>query len=149
MAQPFSLQLLLELTQDKTEEATRRLGQLIAEETGTKERLKLLETYRSEYLEKFRLAQTTGLTPQAWQNYLSFIAKLDEAVEQQTRIVKAASQKTAQGQQQWIDENRQMKALDTLSQRHFQREAAKENKAEQRMLDEFAARKHTQRDNQK
>jgi flagellar protein FliJ len=143
MAQPFSLQLLLELTQDKTDEATRKLGLLIAEETGTRERLKLLENYRTEYLEKFRAAQANGLTTQAWQNYLSFISRLDEAVAQQTRIVESAANKTAQGQKIWIDENRQMKALDTLSQRHQQKEMFKENKAEQKMLDEFSARKHT------
>ena len=142
MTKPFSLQLLLELTQDKTEEATRKLGQLIAEETGTRERLKLLEGYRAEYLEKFREAQANGLTPQGWQNYVSFIARLDEAVAQQMQIVDTAAKKTAAGQQSWIDENRQMKALDTLAQRHQEKEMHKENKAEQKMLDEFAARQH-------
>lgn len=144
MAKPFSLQLLLELTQDKTDEATRKLGQLIAEETGSRERLKLLEGYRAEYLEKFREAQTNGLSPQGWQNYVSFIGRLDEAVAQQLQIVESAAKKTADGQQSWIEENRQMKALDTLAQRHQQKEIAKENKAEQKMLDEFSSRQHSQ-----
>ncbi|MEY4592769.1 MAG: hypothetical protein RIR18_1664 [Pseudomonadota bacterium] len=141
MGKPFSLQLLLELTQDKTEEATRKLGSLIVEETGTRERLKLLEDYRTEYIEKFRAAQAQGLTPQAWQNYLAFIARLDEAVEQQMKIVESAVRKTSEGKKSWVDENRQMKALDTLAQRHQQKEIAKENKAEQKILDEFSTRR--------
>lgn len=142
MAKPFSLQLLLDLMRDRTDEATRKLGQLIADETNARERLKLLENYRSEYLEKFRVAQADGLSPQAWQNYQAFIARLDEAVGQQLKIVSGAEQRTADGQQHWINENRQMKALDTLSQRHQVREQQVENKREQKLLDEFAARKH-------
>ena len=145
MAKPFSLQLLLELTRDRTDEATRKLGQLIAEEQGTRERLKLLESYRAEYQEKFREAQAGGLSPKAWQNYQAFIARLDEAVGQQQQIVSDAAQRTVAGQQAWIEENRQMKALHTLSQRHQHREMLAENKAEQKLLDEFSARKH--RDN--
>ncbi len=140
MAKPFSLQLLLELTQDKTDEATRKLGELISEENSTRERLKLLESYRSEYLEKFREAQTGGLTPQSWQNFQAFIGRLDEAVGQQQRIVDSAAKKTGEGQQSWVNENRQMKALDTLAQRHQQREQIAENKAEQKVLDEFTSR---------
>lgn len=142
MAKPFSLQLLLDLMRDRTDEATRKLGQLIAEENNTRERLKLLENYRAEYLEKFRAAQAEGLSPQAWQNYQAFIARLDEAVSQQQGIVEGAEQRTADGQQHWINENRQMKALDTLSQRHQHREQQVENKLEQKLLDEFSARKH-------
>lgn len=146
MTKPFSLQLLLELTQERTEEATRKLGQLIADESGCKERLKLLEGYRAEYLEKFRTAQASGLTPQAWQNYLGFISRLDEAVEQQRQIVLAAEQRTVKGQQEWVEENRQMKALDTLAHRHQTKEMQKENKAEQKMLDEFSSRKSIKSD---
>lgn len=141
MSQSFSLQILLDLTREKADEASRKLGALIAEEQGARERLQLLESYRAEYLEKFRAAQTSGLTPQAWQNFQSFLGRLDEAVGQQLKIVAQANQKTANGQQAWIEENRQVKALDTLAQRHQNKVQQAENRAEQKLLDEFTARR--------
>ena len=43
MAQPFSLQPLLELMQTRTDEATRQLGKLIAAEQSQRSRLQMLE----------------------------------------------------------------------------------------------------------
>ena len=42
MAQPFSLQPLLELMQTRTDEATRTLGKLIAAEQSQRSRLQML-----------------------------------------------------------------------------------------------------------
>lgn len=144
MSKPFSLQILLELTREKADEATRKLGALITEEQGARERLQLLESYRAEYLEKFRAAQSSGLSPQAWQNFQSFLGRLDEAVGQQTKIVAQANQKTSQGQQAWVEENRQAKALDTLAQRHQDKIQQAEIRAEQKLLDELSAHRHRQ-----
>lgn len=141
MSKPFSLQILLDLSREKADEATRTLGALIAEEQGARERLQLLESYRAEYLEKFRAAQSSGLSPQAWQNFQSFLARLDEAVGQQLKIVTQANQKTTHSQHAWIEENRQVKALDTLAQRHQHKLQHAENRAEQKLLDEFSARR--------
>ena len=52
MSQPFTLQPLLELMQTRTDEATRQLGQLIANEQSEKSRLKMHENYRAEYADK-------------------------------------------------------------------------------------------------
>lgn len=141
MAQPFPLQLLLELTQEKADVASRKLGKLIAEEQRTRQRLRLLEEYRGEYLGKFRAAQASGLSPLAWSNYQSFITKLDEAIEQQRRIVEAAAKTTVLGQQKWLAQNKQAKALDTLAGRHQTRLQLAENRAEQKLLDEYTTRK--------
>lgn len=142
MSNEFSLQILLDLTRDKADEASRKLGALISEEQNARERLQLLEGYRAEYLEKFRAAQSSGLSPQAWQNFQSFLGRLDEAVGQQLKMVAQANQRTTQGQQAWIEENRQVKALDTLAVRHQQKTQQAEHRAEQKQLDEFSARHH-------
>lgn len=142
MPKPFSLQRLLELAQARAEESSRVLGRLIAEEREAKERLEILERYRSEYLEKYREAQAKGLNKQAWNNYNGFIKRLDTAVAQQTTTLQSARQRTAQGQQAWHNENRQMNALKTLSTRHKQREQYLEARSEQKALDEFSAHKY-------
>ncbi|MDR1888294.1 MAG: flagellar export protein FliJ [Zoogloeaceae bacterium] len=144
MPEKFTLQPLLDLMRDRTDEATRQLGQLIAAEQNAKGRLRLLSQYREEYAQRFRDAQTAGLTLQSWQNYQDFLAKIDEAIAQQGNIVAASEQNTAAGQQHWQEQHTRMKAIDTLSIRHQKTQDKKQNKLEQKQLDEFAIRSYQQ-----
>jgi flagellar FliJ protein len=140
MPEKFTLQPLLDLMRDRTDEATRQLGQLIAAEQNAKGRLQLLSQYREEYAQRFRDAQVEGLTLQRWQNYEDFLSKIDEAITQQGNIVAASEQNTAAGQQHWQEQHTRMKAIDTLSVRHWKAQDKKANKLEQKQLDEFASR---------
>lgn len=141
MAQNFSLQPLLEIMQSRTDDATRQLGKLIAEEKNAQQRLQLLENYRNEYAQRFQTAAATGLSPLAWQNYQEFLGRLDEAVAQQRHAVHTSSQNTQQGQEHWREQNNRLKALDTLSERYAARARQAESKRDQKLSDEFAARK--------
>lgn len=141
MAKPFSLQPLLEIMQTRADDATRRLGQLIAEEQNAKSRLQLLEQYRSEYVSRFSQAASQGLSPLAWRNYQDFIGRIDEAISQQRQVVVSSERNTVNGQVQWQEQNKKLKAIDALSDRHDARERYREGKAEQKEQDEFAARK--------
>lgn len=142
MSQAFSLQPLLELMQTRADEATRRLGQLIAAEQSAKSRLQLLEQYREEYNQRFREAVQNGLSPQAWQNYQDFIARIDEAIRQQGNVVSGAERHTAAGQAHWRQQNTKLKAIDTLSQRHHSAEVRAEGRREQKLQDEFSSRRY-------
>lgn len=141
MTEKFTLQPLLELMQDRADEATRRLGQLVSAEQDARKRLALLTQYREEYLQRFREAQSGGLTPQAWRNFQEFLDKLDLAILQQTGLVETSAQNTVAGQEHWKVQNTKLKAIDTLSIRHQQALQKKEAKQEQKQLDEFAARR--------
>lgn len=143
MAKPFSLQPLLEIMQTRTDEATRRLGQLIAEEQNAKSRLQLLEQYRGEYANRFSQAAAQGLSPMAWKNFQDFIGRIDEAITQQRQVVASSERNTAYGQEQWQQQHKKLKAIDTLSDRHDARERYREGKQEQKQLDEFSSRKAT------
>ena len=140
MAQTFSLQPLLELMQSRTDEATRNLGQLLAAEQNQRSRLQMLEQYREEYAQRMSEAVRNGLTPTALLNFQSFILRIDEAIVQQRVVVANSEKNTRQGQQQWQEQNKQLKAIDTLSQRHELRERYRENRSDQKLQDEFAAR---------
>lgn len=146
MARPFNLQPLLEIMQERADEATRRLGQLIAQEQSAKSRLQLIEQYREEYAERFRAAAAAGLSPQAWQNYTDFLARIDQAIAQQKLAVLDSERGTAQGKARWHEQNKKLKAIDTLADRHETRERYRENKQEQKQLDEYVNRKFGARD---
>lgn len=142
MNQKFTLQPLLELMRNRTDEAMRRLGQLVSAEQDARKRLTLLAQYREEYLQRFRDAQSLGLTPQAWRNYQEFLDKLDLAILQQTGLVETSAQNTVAGQAHWKTQNTKLKAIDTLAVRHQQALLKKEARQEQKQQDEFAARRY-------
>lgn len=138
----FSLQPLLDLMQERTDEATRRLGQLIAAEQSARGRLELLVQYREEYLGGFRAEQSAGLSLQSWRNYQEFLGQLDEAIRQQAREVEISEQNRVKGQKHWKEQHTRLKAIDTLAIRHEQAEEKKELKREQKLHDEIATRNH-------
>ena len=140
MSRPFSLQPLLELMQSRADEASRTLGKLIAAEQDAKARLTMLEQYRAEYAEQMRTATLQGLTPLALRNFQDFLARIDQAIEQQRHAVRQSTQQTISGQEHWRQQNQRLKAIDTLSHRHEVRERQRENKQEQKLLDEFTTR---------
>lgn len=140
MTRPFSLQPLLDLMQNRADEATRRLGRLIAAEQSARSRLQLLEQYREEYAQRYREAAVGGLTPAALRNFQDFLARIDDAIEQQGKAVADSERSTAAGQTAWQEQNKRLKAIDTLADRHEARERYRENRQEQKEQDEYAAR---------
>ena len=143
MAQSFPLQTLLELMQNRTDEASRKLGQLIMAEQSQRSRLQMLEQYRDEYAQRMREATAEGITRLILRNYQDFLARIDEAIEQQRQAVQNSELSTKAGQTEWRNQNTKLMAIDTLSSRHDARERYRENKQEQKLMDEFSSRKYS------
>ena len=141
MTARFHLQPLLDLANTRTDEAARKLGELVAAERDVEQKLKMLEDYRQEYNERFVQAARDGLSPDAWRNYSAFIAKLDDAIAAQRKVVEQSRTRTVEGQQAWLAQRTKLKAFDTLAQRHQQTVARSEARQEQKQSDEHAARR--------
>lgn len=140
MPRPFSLQTVLELMQTRADDATQNLARLIASERDAKSKLELLQQYRDEYAARFQQAAQSGINPREWHNYREFLGRLDEAIDVQRKTVAQQAKNTAAGQLHWQEQRKRLKAIDTLSDRHFAAENARELKREQKTQDEFAAR---------
>lgn len=138
----FPLQSILDLSNMKLEEATRRLGELLAGEQQATERMELLVRYRDEYHAKFLEAAREGLSPDRWRNYQAFLDRLDAAIGQARQMIEHSRQQTAAGQQDWLHKRGRVQAFDTLAQRHQARVDYAESRQEQRSLDEHASRLH-------
>jgi flagellar FliJ protein len=138
----FPLQSILDLSQMKLDEATRRLGELISGEQQAAQRLELLAQYRDEYHARFLVAARDGLSRDQWRNYQSFLDRLDVAIGQAREMVAQSHQLTAAGQQEWLEKRGRVKAFDTLAQRHQARVNHAETRLEQKALDEHISRRH-------
>ena len=135
-----ALQMLIELTQTRRDDAAKRLGELLANSHEQQDSLRLLEQYRFDYDKRFRSALTTGIGPDALRNYSVFLGRLDEAIVEQKRLLDEAQQYVADGRQAWVDQRNRKVAFDTLADRQHQVVLRKENKAEQRLTDEHSAK---------
>jgi flagellar FliJ protein len=141
MNKPFHLQPLLDLSNLRLDEASRQLGKLIAGEQEASQRLELLTQYRDEYQSRFVAAAGQGIGPDAWRNYQLFLGRLDQAIDQARSLVMTSKQRTAAGQQNWLDKRGKVKAFDTLALRHQSRVAYAEARIEQKQSDEHTARR--------
>jgi flagellar protein FliJ len=138
MARPFPLQALVDLSADRVEAAERRLQALDRDRREARDKLEQVQNYRREYAERLQQALAGGLGVVQMRDWRVFLARLDEACEQQTNEVASREQAWLSGQAQWLDLRRQQKAFGTLADRHQTAEAQRELKIEQRVQDEFA-----------
>jgi len=140
MANPFPLQIVLELMQERADDATKLLAKLIALEQDAKKTLEMLLDYRDEYAVRFSKAAQNGLNQCEWRNFQEFLSRLDEAIDSQRKVVEQQVHNTKDGQKNWHYHRKNLKAFDTLADRHYSRENIKEIKRDQKIQDEFAAR---------
>jgi flagellar FliJ protein len=136
----FPLQTLLDLSNLRLDEAARQLGEYIAGEQQAEQRLNVLIQYREEYNLRFLAAARDGIGRNAWHNYQSFLARLDDAIAQASSQVDASRRRTNAGKEEWLDKRGRVKAFDTLAQRHRGRVERAEVRQEQKFLDEHSAR---------
>lgn len=146
MPKPFSLQTVLDLMQNRSDEATQHLARLIASERDAQSKLRMLEEYRDDYSERFRKAMQGGLRQPEWRNYQEFLQRLDEAINQQLQAVRQQQSQTASGQAEWRQQRKRLQAFDALYERHRSSEAKLEGRQEQKAQDELAARRKHDKD---
>ena len=144
MSKKFPLQTLLDLSQNRLDDAARQLGELMTSEKEASQRLELLTQYRIEYHGRFLEAARNGVSQDQWRNFQGFLARLDTAIAQAQNAVTQSKQRTAQGQKHWLEKRGEVKAYDTLSDRFAQRQAYAESKHEQKAMDEHSARQFQQ-----
>lgn len=142
MTGKFPLQSVLDLSHMKLDEATRRLGELIADQQQAAERVDLLVQYRDEYHARFLAAAREGISRDQWRNYQAFLERLDVAIAQARQMADHSRQLMTAGQQDWLQKRGRVQAFDTLAQRHDARVSYAEDRQEQKNLDEHASRLH-------
>lgn len=140
MSHKLPLATLIELAQSKTDEATRRLGQLQNAHTSAAEKLEMLLQYRQEYIDQMNLQMRDGLPSGHLRNFQNFIGTLDKAIEQQRTLTSQADARLSHGRTDWQFSKRRQNSFDTLADRVRQQDLLAMNKRDQRDSDERSAR---------
>lgn len=135
-----TLATLIELAQKKSDEATRRLGELQNAHSSAAVKLEMLLAYRQEYLEQLSGQMQGGVPASYVRNFQDFIATLDGAIEQQRALTLQADTRLGHGRAAWQHTKRRLTSFDTLADRAQRHELLLSSKKEQRDSDERSAR---------
>ena len=140
MANISALNTLIELAVKDSDEAAKQLGHAIRAAEEAEKKLQLLLGYRDEYAARFQTSMANGLTAMDYRNFQVFIDKLDAAIAGQEAIVMNAKRKIDDERRAWQECEKKRLSYDTLATRAEKQQQAKENKRDQKQMDEYAAR---------
>lgn len=135
-----SLDILLEAARTAFDGESRRLGEELGRCRAAEERLALLERYRHDYEQSFRERGAAGLSMGAWSDYRLFLGQLDAAIAQQRRVLDERRGEAARRRESWSAADMRRRRYDRLAERRLEAARSEEQRAEQRLLDELAAR---------
>ncbi|MEQ3514863.1 flagellar export protein FliJ [Pseudoalteromonas sp. BZB3] len=132
------LDLLLKLETDKEENLRINYVQAQQNFVSNQQKLQGLNDFRLEYSQQLHNRAKQGMSCESIKQYNSFINKIEEAINQQATTVRTAKQVEEQRRKLWLAQQAKTKAIAKLIEKKAIEKQTKENKAEQKMLDEFA-----------
>lgn len=140
MANPSALETLIELAQRASDDAAKRLGAALKGVEEAEQKLNMLLGYRDDYAQRLDQAQMAGITPFAYANFVAFVGKLDNAINGQQEVLKHAKYKSDLAKTAWQESERKRLSYRTLNDRAAAEALKIENKRDQKMMDDHAAR---------
>jgi flagellar FliJ protein len=140
MANISALETLIDLAQRESDDRAKRLGAALKQVEEGEQKLQMLNGYRDDYASKLDAAQQNGITPFAYQNFIAFLGKLENAINGQKEVIKHAEFKAGMERKAWQESERKRLSYRTLTERAAAEALAVETKRDQKMMDDFAAR---------
>jgi flagellar FliJ protein len=140
MANLSALETLIDLAQRESDERARKLGAALKAVEEGEQKLQMLLGYRDDYGRKLDAAQQAGITPFAYHNFVAFLDKLENAVKGQREVIKHARYKADTEKAAWQESERKRLSYRTLTERAASQALVLENKRDQKMMDDHAAR---------
>jgi flagellar FliJ protein len=140
MGKHFPIQTLIDLAQGDVDTAAKHLGRANRERTDVETQLNALIRYRDEYYASFSASAQTGMPAGNWRNFQAFIDTLDAAIEQQRRLLAAATARVETAKPEWQRQKQKLGSYEVLQARGVATEARAEARREQRDADEHAAK---------
>lgn len=122
------------------QQRARALGESQQRLAAAESRLKDLQQYRQEYELNFRQRASKGQSVTALRDFQVFLARLDQAIQQQEQVTEAARGDVAGHTTRWQSAARQVKAVDSVVGRWQNEERRADDRREQKETDERAQR---------
>lgn len=104
-----------------------------------------LANYRTEYIQQSLQEGSVGLGGRQFNQYVSFISKLDQALTQQGRVVQQSRNVAEQRRQSWLKMQTKRKGLEKLVEQALAKAQQVADKQQQNLADEYALQRFYQR----
>ncbi len=141
MATASPMDTLRELAEDALQDATTQLGKMRQACSQAEEQLSQLVNYELEYRQQLQQNMTSdGMAATNWMNYQQFMTSLDKTLEHHRQHVSQCQQRVSQALKNWQEKKQRLNAFETLRDRALASQLLKENKLDQKMMDEYAQR---------
>jgi flagellar FliJ protein len=118
----------------------RELGDAQRRLAEAETKLAELTTYHAEYMVAFRKRAEDGISVTRLRDFQAFIARLEQALVQQQKIVALAREQVAAQRSSWQGAARQVKAVESVVDRWRSVELRVADRREQKDMDERAQR---------
>lgn len=143
MPQTKPLHTLIDLAKKRRDEAAQRLGSMMAQARASECKCSTLAAYRDDYRARLDGAVQAGVAGADLRNFQGFLAKLEDAVRQQSAAAAHWRQTVDTARQLWQDENKRMRSYCLIEERRTVIETRVAARREQRLQDEVAARRRS------
>ncbi|MFT8211239.1 MAG: flagellar export protein FliJ [Symbiopectobacterium sp.] len=131
---------LRELAQKEVEKAATQLGQVRKAYQQAEQQLKMLLNYQEDYRDRLQATMSAGMANTSWQNFQQFIQTLDVAITQHQKQLQHWNSRLDLAMKTWQEKQIRLNAFETLQEREDVRQLARENRLDQKRMDEFAQR---------
>ncbi len=130
------LKPVLRIAESREFKAAHQLGDSQRNRQEQEARLDELRRYHQEYLERFNEAASRGISAAQLREYQAFLAKLDQAIQEQESVVQMSHIDCTAKEDAWKQKRVHSQALDKVVQRcEADERRIKENKEQQEMDD--------------
>ncbi|MEW8663729.1 MAG: flagellar export protein FliJ [Candidatus Thiodiazotropha sp.] len=124
----------------KEQKAARIMGQARKNLRQEEAKLEQLKQYHQEYLERFKQMAGEGMSATQLQEYRAFLAKLDEAIDQQQEVVATSIDNHTSSKRVWKKNHSRSQALNMAVDRFREQEQKIADRREQKESDERSQR---------
>jgi flagellar FliJ protein len=135
-----ALVMLTQIADKDLSQASSALGQATQTAQAAQSKHELLQGYRQDYIAQLEPMLTAGLNAISYQNYCSFISKLDRTITSQHEVLVSALQLVQMQGVLWQKMKRKKRAYEVLTERYSRERLKLELSREQKLMDEFAMR---------
>ncbi len=132
------LKTLARVVGNEEREMARRMGDCRVNMEKDEQQLMSLMQYRDQYLEAFHGTGSCCLRPAQLQDYRVFLARLDQAIDQQQQALQQSRAAFEELQLRWLKLHGKNKALQKLIDKRQLHSMAERARGEQKELDERA-----------
>lgn len=134
------LDTLRDLAQKEVDDAAILLGKVRQSLAQVQKQLDMLLNYETDYRQQLQDTMGEGIDSAHWYNYQQFLLTLERAIEQHRKQLAHWTQQLEQATLSWQQKYQRLNSFVTLQSRAQQKALIRENRQDQKLMDEFAQR---------